>query len=95
MTSYTCIVDGKVTGDKILGVTFQSWVKTVADELELKGWVRNIADGKAEILLQGSAEAYAVFRERLKAEAPVPDLRQVACSSIDYDKEYDRFDARG
>ena len=95
MKSYTCIVEGKVTGDKVVGVKFQSWVKKVADELQLKGWIRNIADSKAEILLQGEADAYAAFRERLKAEAPIPDLQKVTCSAMEYDKEHDHFEARG
>lgn len=95
MKSYTCIVEGKVTDSKVIGSHFQSWVKTTADELGLKGWVRNIADSKAEILIQGHADAYATFRERLKAESPVPDLKSVNCSAIDYDKEHDRFEARG
>jgi len=95
MKSYICIVEGKVTGDKVMGVTFQSWAKTVADELGLKGWIRNVADGKAEILLQGSAENYTVFRERLRTEAPVPDLKNVTCNAMDYDKDHDRFEARG
>lgn len=95
MKSYTCIVEGKVMGDKVLCVKFQSWVKKLADELELKGWIRNIADGKAEILLQGHAEAYAAFRERLKSESPVPDLKKITCTGMDYDKDHDHFEARG
>ncbi len=94
MKSYTCIIEGKVMGDKVLSVKFQSWVKTLADELGLKGWVRNIADGKAEILVQGTADAYAVFRERIKTESPVPDLKNVSCNAIDYDKTHDHFEAR-
>lgn len=95
MKSYSCIVEGKVAGDKVMGVKFQSWVKTVADELGLKGWIRNVADGKAEILVQGDAEDYAAFRERLKTEAPVPDLRNITCNTLDYDKEHETFEARG
>jgi len=90
MKSYTCIVEGKVTGGK-----FQSWVLDAAQLLGLKGWVRNIGDKKAEILIQGDAESYATFRERLKTEAPVPDLTKVTCSVMDYDKVHEHFEARG
>jgi len=95
MKSYTCIVEGRVTDGKVIGSKFQSWVKSVADQLNLKGWVRNIADGKAEILVQGGVEAYSTFRERLRTESPVPDLKKVTCNAIDYDKEHDRFETRG
>lgn len=90
MKSYTCIVEGKVTGGK-----FQSWVLNVAQQLELKGWVRNIGDNKAEILVQGEAAAYASFRERLKNESPVPNMANVSCTAMDYDKVHEHFEVRG
>lgn len=90
MKSYTCIVEGKVTGGN-----FQSWVQDAANTLNLTGWVRNIADHKAEILIQGEAEAYATFREKLKTESPVPDLKQVTCNGIEYDKTHTVFEVRG
>jgi acylphosphatase len=90
MKSYTCIVEGKVTGGK-----FQSWVLDTAQRLGLKGWVRNIDDGKAEILAQGNPDSYTVLQERLKTEAPVPGLKGVTCTVIEYDKVHERFEARG
>lgn len=90
MKSYTCIVEGKVTGGN-----FQSWVQSAANQLGLTGWVRNIADKKAEILVQGEAEAYATFRERVKSEAPVVDFVGMTCNAIDYDIVHENFAVRG
>ncbi|WP_419785513.1 acylphosphatase [Pseudodesulfovibrio sp.] len=90
MISYTCIVEGKVAG-----TNFQSWAQDTAQQLGLTGWVRNIADGKAEILLQGDAQAYAAFREKLKTEAPIIDLVDISCNPIEYDKEHTDFAIRG
>ena len=90
MKSYTCIVEGKVAG-----TNFQSWVQDQANQLGLTGWVRNIADRKAEVLVQGEAGAYAAFREKLKTEAPVVDLVDVTCNVIDYDTEHKDFSIRG
>ncbi|QJB55294.1 acylphosphatase [Pseudodesulfovibrio sp. zrk46] len=90
MRSYTCIVEGKVTGGN-----FQSWTQSTAQQLGLTGWVRYIGDKKAEVLIQGDAEAYATFRERLKSESPVVDLISVSCNAIDYDKTHDNFAVRG
>jgi len=90
MLSYTCVVEGKVTGGK-----FQSWVQDTAQTLGLTGWVRNIADHKAEILLQGKPEQFAAFRERLLAEAPIVDRGKISCGSLDHDKTYDVFEIRG
>lgn len=33
---------------------FRSSLKQAADEVDVKGWVRNLADGRVEALLQGS-----------------------------------------
>lgn len=90
MKSYTCIVEGKVAG-----TNFQSWAQDLANQLSLTGWVRNIADNKVEILIQGGAEAYATFREKLKTEAPVIDLVKVSCNAMDYDKDHESFSIRG
>ena len=90
MKSYTCIVEGKVAG-----TNFQSWVQDLAQQLGLNGWVRNIADQKAEILVQGEIDAYTTFREKLKTEAPVVDLAGITCNVIEYDKEHDNFAIRG
>jgi len=90
MLSYTCVVEGKVTGGN-----FQSWVQSTAQLLGLTGWVRNIADHKAEILLQGDVNKYAAFREHLLAEAPIVDRGEITCNSIEYDKVHDVFEIRG
>ncbi|MEF2231292.1 MAG: acylphosphatase [Pseudodesulfovibrio sp.] len=90
MKSYTCIVEGKVAG-----TNFQSWVQGLAQQLGLTGWVRNIADRKAEVLVQGEAEAYAAFREKLRTEAPVLDLADITCSAIQYDTKHETFSIRG
>ncbi|MCJ2164454.1 MULTISPECIES: acylphosphatase [unclassified Pseudodesulfovibrio] len=90
MQSYKCTVHGKVTGGN-----FQLWVLNAAQRLNLNGWVRNIAEGKAEILLQGDDDNYAAFLERLKTEAPIVDKGEIAGFPIEYDKVYDKFEIRG
>ncbi|WP_243545241.1 acylphosphatase [Pseudodesulfovibrio tunisiensis] len=88
--SYRCVIEGKVTGGN-----FQSWALATAQELNLTGWIRNIEGNKAEILIQGEAEAYAAFRERLKTEAPLPEIKDISCNVMDYDKVHEHFEMRG
>ena len=38
-------------------VTFLERVRRQAEELSLRGWVRNTEDGRVEMLLEGEAEA--------------------------------------
>ena len=40
----------------VQGVGFRQFIKINADKLKLKGWVRNLSDGRVEAMLQGSKE---------------------------------------
>ncbi|MEF2144608.1 MAG: acylphosphatase [Desulfovibrionaceae bacterium] len=88
--SYHCIVIGKVKGG-----TFQSWVMDQAQQMGLTGWVRYIEDNKAEILLQGELVQCSRFRDKLKADAPLPEVQSIKCEFIDHDKQFDSFEMRG
>lgn len=88
--SYHCKVTGGVQGGN-----FQVWVMDTAQALGLKGWVRFLSDNQAEILLQGDLSKCTVFRDKLKAEAPVVDLKKLECEFIEYDKKHDSFALRG
>jgi acylphosphatase len=42
----------RVTG-RVQGVTFRAWTKDAAEELGIRGWVRNCVDGSVEAHLEG------------------------------------------
>jgi acylphosphatase len=58
----------KITG-KVQGVFFRSETKKRADELELKGWVKNCSDGTVEVFAQGD-EAELNELEKWCAKGP-------------------------
>ena len=41
---------------KVQGVFFRSWVKKMAEELKLVGWVKNLDDGRVETEFEGSRD---------------------------------------
>src|SRR5687767_4732919 len=41
----------------VQGVSFRAFTKRTADELGVKGWVRNLKDGRVEAVMQGKPEA--------------------------------------
>jgi acylphosphatase len=42
---------------KVQGVGFRNFTKERADEVGVKGWVKNLLDGRVEAVMQGKAEA--------------------------------------
>lgn len=47
---------GFVSG-KVQGVHFRQRTQEEAERLDLDGWVRNLADGRVEVLLEGEEQA--------------------------------------
>ncbi len=50
----------------VQGVGFRWFVRRVAEELGVTGWVRNLPDGQVEAEAAGTPEALAAFEERLR-----------------------------
>ena len=42
---------------RVQGVGFRAWVQRTAENLNLSGWVRNLSDGRVEIMAVGSQQA--------------------------------------
>ncbi|WP_342243206.1 acylphosphatase [Pseudomonas sp. OTU5201] len=64
---------GYVSG-KVQGVYYRQSTQEQADRLELDGWVRNLADGRVELLVEGEDGAVrelAAWLEHGPAEAKV------------------------
>ena len=47
---------GFVTG-RVQGVSYRQYTQEQAERLELDGWVRNLTDGRVEVLLEGEEAA--------------------------------------
>ncbi len=89
MKSMRCVISGKVQG-----VYFRAWTKEQADSLGVKGWVRNITEGRVEVLAQGGDEAVAEFKTRLIQGSSMSEVKNIDCETMDYDKEYSIFETR-
>lgn len=80
------IVDGRVQG-----VGFRFFVKTVADELNLTGWVRNKMDGRVEVLAEGSRVALEELLATLKRGSHSSFVTEVIVDWNPASQVYKRF----
>ncbi len=53
-------------GGRVQGVAYRFYAEKYAARLDITGWVRNLKDGRVEVLAEGSAEQIEAFLERLK-----------------------------
>lgn len=70
----------RLTG-RVQGVGFRWWTRKTAQELGLRGTVRNRLDGSVEIHAEGPEDAMERFRDRLEhgpTSARVGDVEEIA-----------------
>lgn len=55
---------------RVQGVFFRAFTRDVAESLGLKGWVRNLFDGRVEAVLEGSKELIEEALKKIKIGPP-------------------------
>ncbi|MFT4058073.1 MAG: acylphosphatase [Legionella sp.] len=80
-----CFISGKVQG-----VWYRANTKKQAEQLGLKGWARNLADGRVEVFACGDLEQLEILFQWLQEG---PELANVEdCTREDFPwEEYERF----
>jgi acylphosphatase len=76
----------------VQGVGFRWFVRAIAQELGVTGWVRNLPDGRVEAEAAGAPEQLAAFEERLRQGPPGARVRGVEVDQLAEAQRRDRFD---
>jgi len=62
---------------RVQGIGFRFFVSSVARRRGLKGYVRNLDDGRVEILLQGDEEVIKETLEIIKSGHPLAKINKI------------------
>lgn len=55
---------------RVQGVGFRHFVRQNAQDLNLKGWVRNLSDGRVEVTAEGPRENLETLKSKLRSGPP-------------------------
>jgi acylphosphatase len=79
---------------KVQGVFFRDFTQKTAQSLEVKGWVRNAADGTVEAVLQGDEDSVKDMISRLKKGPSSADVNDIQVNWESPDKDFEGFEVR-
>lgn len=79
-----------ITG-RVQGVGFRYFTMTAAEKYNLTGWVRNLHDGRVEVLAEGKHEDLNNLLQVLRKGPMSAEVRDVNYEFSDATGEFDRF----
>jgi len=79
---------------RVQGVFFRANMRRVAREHGVKGWVRNLPDGRVEAVLEGPEDAVKKVIEWAHRGPPLARVEKVEVYWEDYRGEFDDFTIR-
>lgn len=76
---------------RVQGVFFRDHTQRWAASLGLMGWVRNITDGRVEIMVEGNKEKIQSLVGRLKQGPPLARVESVDVAWEEHQGEFEDF----
>lgn len=73
----------------VQGVGCRYKIERIANELGIRGWVRNVGDSSVEVVAQG--DNLLEFHERIKKLPPPIRIDRMEEGFLELDNYYDRF----
>ncbi len=82
-----------ITG-RVQGVFFRDYTRENAMKFGLIGWVKNLADGNVEVVVEGEEDKIDMLIELLKKGPPAARVKDVKVIWQKPDNEFDDFSIR-
>ncbi|MGB9678223.1 MAG: acylphosphatase, partial [Candidatus Ratteibacteria bacterium] len=89
MKRYHIYISGRVQG-----VGFRWYAQRIAKNIDILGWVKNLPDGKVEIIAEGNEENLERFIEELKKGYLGGNIRNIEKIEEKYTGEFKNFQIR-
>jgi acylphosphatase len=87
MKCFNYLVSGKVQG-----VCFRAETKKIADNLNIKGWIKNLKNGKVEIVAQIEEKQLQKFENWLKRGPKNAKVEYVKTQEVKCSKDFENFE---
>jgi len=75
----------------VQGIFFRQFVKESADELKLRGFVRNLESGDVEIVVEGEDDAIERLRNKVRKGPKHAQIRDVVVEKRKWGGDFDEF----
>ncbi len=78
----------------VQGVFFRAYTRKIAAEHKLTGWVRNLSDGRVEIMAEGRENMLQKLVDWAKKGSPNAKVQKVQFQWLPYSGEFSSFEIR-
>ena len=79
---------------RVQGVWFRAYTKEEAERLGVKGWVRNLPDGRVEAVFEGKEDKVEEMVRWCHAGSPQAKVTQVEVIEEPFRGEFEKFEIR-
>ena len=79
---------------RVQGVFFRYNTKRVAEKLGVFGWVRNLEDGRVEVVAEGEEDKIDKLIEFCKRGPPLARVDKVEVKEEEFRGKFDRFEIK-
>jgi acylphosphatase len=76
----------------VQGIGFRWWVRRLAQDLQLSGWVRNLSDGRVEVIAEGEKKKLTKLIELIKKGPEFSKVDEVGVSWKKSSGDFEKFE---
>ena len=76
---------------RVQGVAFRYYARNIANELEVRGWIKNLPNGKVELMVEGSKNSVKLMIEWCKKGPRMAEVEDIEVAWLPYSGKYNQF----